>query len=124
MFHAVQSSPAGIVNAFGSWFGGIALVISAIALYRKQRTTEAKVDAVHQLVDGNLTAAKVSERDATTRELVTLREVARLHTAAGHAVDPEAEAVIAQTARRIAELDSEIVERRARETQMASTKGN
>ena len=51
--------------------------------------------------------------ESTRRELVVLREVARLHEAAGHPGDPSATAEIARTTMRIAELETLIIERRA-----------
>lgn len=113
------SSLAGVITAAGTALTGIALVISAITIYRKQRTTEAKVDEVHRLVDGNLTAAKVDQLDAMRRDLVSMREVRRLRMVTDRDPDVEADGIIAHTEARIAELNAEIIERRSRESQMS-----
>lgn len=117
---APPPSWAGVITAFASLFTALALVISAAALWRKQRaieevavSTKQVAVATYHMVDGNVTAMKVSELGAMEREVAALRMVAALQTAAGIETSPADAAVIAQCDARIAQLRTEIVERRA-----------
>ena len=116
LYAAAQSSAAGIITAFGSWFAGIALVISAYALYRKQTRVEKIAVATYHMVDGNLTAAKVSELSALRAQLAALRIVAGMAARDGIVVSAEDEAAIAHLVTRIATLNTEIVGRRAQDS--------
>ena len=113
---AATSTAAGIFNAV---FTGIlativatAGLITAIKAPRTARRNRAiddtanHVKQIHTLVDGNLTASMEATLDATRRELVTLREVARLHDEAGHVPNPDARAEIARTTLRVASADN------------------
>ena len=116
---AAQPSWAGILGAFAGVVTALAVLIGSVTVLipvlRAARRTEAKVNAVHKLVDGNLTAAKVDQLDAMRRDLVSLQEVSRLHREAGRDPNPDAVAEIDHTRLRIAELYTEITERRARD---------
>lgn len=123
VIEAVPSSAAGIANAV--FTGSIALVVAVAGLItaikapraiRRNRETAETVEVIHKLVDGNLTASMVDTLAASRRELITLREVARLHDEAGHTPDPDAIAEIARTTLRVAELENLIVQRRAVDT--------
>ena len=120
MIEAASSSAAGVANAI--FTGSIAVIVAVAGLItavkapraiRRSKETRETVGVIHKLVDGNLTASKIDTLNATRRELVTLREVQRLHDEAGHTQNPDALAEIARTVIRIAELETEIVERRA-----------
>ena len=125
LIDAAASSPAGVFNAIGTWtlaflgiLAGLITAIKAPTFARRQRHTEERVEQIHELVNGNLTMAKAAELEATRRELVTLQEIARLHAQAGHSVSPDAEAEITRTQLRIAVLNSEVTERRARDQKL------
>ena len=123
---AAASTAAGVFNAVFTGIlativatAGLITAVKAPRVARRNKAIDDTADHVRQihiLVDGNLTAAKEAELNATRRELVTLKEVNRLHVDAGHDVDPEARAEIARTALRITALETEIVERRAVDT--------
>jgi hypothetical protein len=84
--------------------------------------TNEKLDVIHILVNSNMTAAMQAELDATRRDLVSLREVARLNREAGRETSPEAAAVIAETAQRIDKLDAELRDR-LKQTRVADQEG-
>ena len=123
LIEAATSSAAGIFNAVFTGVlativatAGLITAIKAPRTARRNRAIDDTADHVkqiHTLVDGNLTASMEATLDATRRELVTLREVARLHDEAGHTPNPDALAEIARTTLRVAELENLIVERRA-----------
>ena len=131
LIEAASSSAAGIANAV--FTGTIAVLVAIAGLItaiklprasRRNKETAETVAVIHKLVDGNLTASKIDTLNATRRELVTLREVQRLHDEAGHTQNPDALAEIARTVIRIAELDTEIVERRATDEAAAPPEWN
>ncbi len=70
-----------------------------------------KLDAIHTLVNSNMTAAMQAELDATVRELAMMREVIGLNKAAGR--EPTAESLAAKemTKTRIAELQATLADR-------------
>lgn len=75
--------------------------------------TNGKLDVIHTLVNSNMTAAMQSELDAKLQNLALLREVSDLKKAAGENPSPEAQAVIAMTEQKIAELQAVLVDRLA-----------
>jgi hypothetical protein len=84
---------------------------TAEGVAKTARVTNAKLDVIHTLVDGSMTAAMQSELDATVRELTLMREVAGLRRAAGHDPSAEALAAIDATVLRIAELKTKLADR-------------
>lgn len=74
-------------------------------------STQQKLDVIHVLVNSNMTAAMQAELDATRRDLVSLREVARLNEEAGRPMTEDAGAVIAETEQRIAKLAADLRDR-------------
>jgi hypothetical protein len=114
------STVAGILSAAGTWtlaflvaLGGVLAGIKGLRVSRQVKETAVHVEKIHTLVDGNLTASIEATLDATRRELVVLREVARLHEEAGRPTDPDTRAEIARTTTKVAELEQQIVTRRA-----------
>jgi hypothetical protein len=128
------STMAGILNAAGTWtlafmiaLGGVLTGIKGLRVSRQvketaivAKETAVHVEKIHTLVDGNLTASIEATLDATRRELVVLREVARLHEEAGREQDPETRVEIARTTTKVAELEQQIVKRRALDKATAS----
>jgi hypothetical protein len=84
--------------------------------------TQQKLDVIHILVNSNMTAAMQAELDATRRDLVSLREVARLNEEAGRPLSTEARTAINETAARIAKLDADLSDR-LKQTQIADKEG-
>jgi len=119
---AIGSSAAGIATAIEAGIASVGVLFGMLAgvlpLLRHTRKNSIELGQIHRLVNGNLTAAKQHELDASRRELVTLKEVQRLHTDAGHAEDQDARAEIARTTLGIAKLETEITERRALDVQI------
>lgn len=74
--------------------------------------TNGKLDVIHVLVNSNMTAAMQAELDAIKREIVMMREVAALNLAAGREPTVEALAAIEATQVKIAELESQLADRR------------
>ncbi len=74
-------------------------------------TSNIKLDAIHTLVNSNMTAALQAEHDAMVREAAMMQEVIDLKRAAGQ--EPNELAVAAQMAtnQRIAELESVLATR-------------
>lgn len=75
--------------------------------------TNGKLDAIHGLVDGAMTAAMRAELEATKRELAMMREVAAIKQAAGHEPTLETLAAIEATAARTQKLESALADRLA-----------
>jgi len=75
------------------------------------QVTNGKLDVIHTLVNSNMTAAMQSEYDATVRELAMMREVLELKEAAGREPGPEAQAAIAATEVKLAELAAALEDR-------------
>jgi hypothetical protein len=78
---------------------------------RTAQVTNGKLDVIHTLVNSNMTAAMQSEYDATVRELAMMREVLELKEAAGREPGREAQAAIAATEARLAELAAALEDR-------------
>lgn len=74
---------------------------------------EGKLNVIHTLVNSGLTEAKQSELDAVTHELDALKKIAALNNRLGRPADASTSAAIAETERRHAELEKELVIRRA-----------
>jgi hypothetical protein len=98
------------------------LLIENAKVAKATEATQGKLDVIHILVNSNMTAAMQSELDATRRDLVSLKEVARLNEEAGRKVSAEALAVIDETGQRIAKLDAELRDR-LKQTQIADKEG-
>jgi hypothetical protein len=75
--------------------------------------TNGKLDVIHTLVNSNMTAAMQAELDATSRELVSLREITALKQAAGLEPTPAALAAVQATEAKIAELTAALRDRLA-----------
>jgi hypothetical protein len=73
--------------------------------------TDAKLDAIHTLVNSDMTAARQSELDQTRVTLVMLRKVVALDHAAGRAPSEQDMATIETTEARITELQSILADR-------------
>jgi len=98
------------------------LVASNAKVAEATEQTQQKLDVIHILVNSNMTAAMQAELDATRRDLVSLREVARLNEEAGRPTSPEAAAVIEETAVRISKLDADLRDR-LKQTEVAEAEG-
>jgi len=66
---------------------------------------DSKLDVIHTLVDGNITAAVQSELDATRRELLLMQELDRPLT------------TLNQTSRKVTELEAQLADRMRRSKQ-------
>ena len=73
----------------------------------------AKLDVIHTIVDGGITASMRAELDATVRELATMREVVDLKRALGQEPTPEALTAIEATRVKVAELSAKLADREA-----------
>lgn len=90
---------------------------ATLLLAANERVAEAtheaagKLDAIHALVNSQLTAALQSELNATVRELAVLGELAAMREAMGRPVSPETAAAIRSAAARIVELKANLADR-------------
>lgn len=76
-----------------------------------QKQTNSKLDAIHTLVNSNMTAAMQSEFDAVARELAMMREVVELKRASGMEPTETALAAIDTTAEKLRDLAAALAER-------------
>jgi hypothetical protein len=83
----------------------------AVALIAK--TTDGKLDTIHELVNSNYTLALQNELDSRSAELIALLEISELKKAAGKAPSAEAVDRIAITRKRIDELQKTLAIRAA-----------
>jgi hypothetical protein len=77
--------------------------------------TDEKLDAIHTLVNSDMTAARQSELDQTRVTLVMLRKVVALDHAAGRAPSEQDVATIETTEARITELQAILMDRLAQQ---------
>ena len=70
-----------------------------------------KLDVIHTLVNSNLTTALQNELEAASRELVLMREVITLHTAAGRKPSVETLAAIRAAESKVSELRATLNDR-------------
>lgn len=75
------------------------------------RSTNLKLDAIHVLVNSNMSASMQAELDATVRELAMMHEVIDLKAASGKEPTKMALDAIKQTEGRIIELKAKINDR-------------
>lgn len=73
--------------------------------------TDIKLDVIHGLVDGGMTAALMSERNAVVMQLAMMKELIGIRLASGTEPSPEALAAIDHTEVKIAELDANLIDR-------------
>ncbi len=88
------------------------LIAANVRVEASARGTSDKLDAIHSLVNSNMTAAMQAELDATVRELAMMREVIELKRTAGKEPSPESLAAKEMTKTRIAELTAALNDRR------------
>jgi hypothetical protein len=89
---------------------------AACDLAATQKETNVKLDVIHVLVNGTMTAAMQSEYDAVTRELSMMKEVMDLKGASGRAPAAEAQAAITATQGKLAELAAALADRASAQT--------
>lgn len=87
----------------------------AASLAASTAATDAKLDAIHTLVNSDMTAARQSELDQTRVTLVMLRKVVALDHAAGRESSEQDVATIETTEARIAELQAILADRLAQQ---------
>lgn len=75
------------------------------------KATAEKLDVIHTLVDGSLTASMKSEFHATRRELVMMKEVMELKKDAGREPSPETLTAIQFTEEKVLELQEALAAR-------------
>jgi hypothetical protein len=96
------------------------LEIANSAVVQTAAETNGKLDAIHVLVNSNMTAAMQSELDSIRRELLMMRQVLELKQAAG--VPPTAEALqdITDTEHRVGDLAARLDDRHKAAMQIAA----
>jgi uncharacterized membrane protein len=116
---------SGLLAIFASITAPVILMNRTAAMHREDRIadwarqdelaarTSEKLDAIHGLVDGAMTAAMRAELEATRRELVMMREVVALNLAAGREPTVEALAAIEATETKVHVLASQLADREA-----------
>jgi hypothetical protein len=75
------------------------------------RQTNKKLDVIHALVNSQMTAAIQSELDATEREVVLMREIIGINSAAGRNPTEDSMVAVKATEERIRELRVTLKER-------------
>jgi hypothetical protein len=90
----------------------------AVAAREQAKVTNGKLDAIHTLVNSNMSAAMQSELDATVRDLAMMREVIALRATAGREPTAEILSAVSATEDRIAELRAVLADR-AQQTEIA-----
>jgi len=83
--------------------------------------TNGKLEQIHELVNSTLTAQMEEAHAALTQQLVLMREVIALHTAAGRKPSQEALDAVEVIARKVAELGARLDDR-AKATVIADAK--
>lgn len=97
---------------------------ATLLLAANERVAEAtqiaggKLDAIHALVNSQLTAALQSELNATRRELAVLGELAAMRAKSGGEGAPETAALVGAATARIEELEKNLADR-AEQTELA-----
>jgi hypothetical protein len=84
-----------------------------VKVERTTALTNTKLDAIHTLVNSNMTAAMQAEFDSVQRELVLLKEVFALRRGAGIEMTTDAEAALKTTEARIADLRAALMQRQS-----------
>jgi hypothetical protein len=85
--------------------------------------TNEKLDVIHGLVNGNLTAAMQAELDALRVSAAMMHEVMALRQAAGQEPSADAAAALAATEAKIASLTAALAERKIVEQQQEGSHG-